>query len=76
MAQLIYDVMRRSLKPIEPVVTVDEVTLTDAQTAFLRSCVTFACAREPNIRLNPAAVAVEAMLLEGSPEARRRAGLL
>jgi len=44
MAQLIYDVMRRSLKPIEPVVTVDEVTLTDAQTAFLRSCVTF-CVR-------------------------------
>ena len=51
MTERLYDIMRRTLKPLEPVVTIDEVRLTDAQVQFLRSCVAVAVAREPNIGL-------------------------
>ena len=72
----VYDIFRRSIKPLEPVVTIDEVRLTDAQVAYIRYCVSYVAGHEPNSCMDPVAMSCQAMLLEGSPKARRAAGLL
>jgi hypothetical protein len=73
--QLLSEWQIKYLTPLDPTVVIDGVVLDQAHLSFLRSCVTFALARNPAEQSNPVAIALQTMLREASEEARRRAFL-